>query len=381
MTAVAAFTFSGYPFVVADFLISGPPIATTPVIPTVLDLGDHVRECEKYVPRGLKQKIALLSGGLVMGWSGRASVASDVIGELKMRMDYESYDAEGINRYLDGQGASTWQDLSLVGFVRNHDGTYDQFGRECWRDDTADLTGLCHIGKGGKKMRDTLASQIRTPWRFAHLKDVENLERQYYEAIGSTLLAVGTLHASELISPACVEESWGGGYEMAMFGRDGFSKLDDTTFLFWAATQDHDSLQIPQMPCHLLNYKYIDDALAIRSINFSYNESTSVFDGDERRFLVPPVYRELTPTEKASFPVSNLNAEHLCCYFALKPNESTGDCHILTTGRVGRAAEAYVQITEGGGTIGIQPSRRCLEDLQSSFRGYLSRTMLTAAEE
>ena len=136
MTAVARIAIAEYPMLLADLLLSGPPLsAPLALIPTVDDLSVVFPFNSERVPHGLCQKIAIVSPNLVVGWSGSYSTARDVISELRRRVVAKRYTDEDLQRDLNSLLPPHEADnsIGLVGFTRDPDNRIAYWGRNYYR--------------------------------------------------------------------------------------------------------------------------------------------------------------------------------------------------------------------------------------------------------
>jgi hypothetical protein len=115
MTAVARLEVNGWPLLFADLLISAPAARGSQVSLPGVDVIYHADVVR--AARGLHQKIAILADNVAIGWAGKYSVASDVIGELKERCEHKAFNAKHVEDYLRGQRRSVWKEISVAGFV------------------------------------------------------------------------------------------------------------------------------------------------------------------------------------------------------------------------------------------------------------------------
>ena len=86
MTLIARLAINDFPMLVGDLLLSGPSVPDTQDdVPTTENLTAIFPAGSTYVPRGLRQKIAVVADNLVVGWTGRLITAQEVIAELRRK--------------------------------------------------------------------------------------------------------------------------------------------------------------------------------------------------------------------------------------------------------------------------------------------------------
>ncbi len=317
MTAVARFAVQECPMLLADLLLSGPPLpGVTAKVPTVDDLSAAFPPGSPIVPRELCQKIAVVSENLVVGWAGGYDTARRVIGDLRQVDADQRFTNETLQRHLDGLDKSTWAEsgdpysIGLVGFIRDPDNRIAQFGRSYFKLDTQLFGKVGLLGSGLDDFEKFLQPTQELP-------EATNVTMNVLQqSIGFGLTMGGSLLRVELENPASLQQFYGGGYEIAVSELGKFKKLDDVTYVFWWVETDGPRLRGGLMPSRAFRYSYKDDLLRIRSVAFVQNSARTV--AREQLFLVPPVYRDVRPDEEADKSVPPLNARWLCNYFLVR---------------------------------------------------------------
>src|SRR5262245_2684710 len=123
MTIVARFGIQGCPMLMGDLLLSGPELPGSKVfLPTTEDFSAIFPAGSTKVPRGIRQKIAVVSDKLVVGWAGKLSIAQNVIAELVRRSQSEPFTRESLQQYFDGLNQAVWEELGLAGFIEDDAG-------------------------------------------------------------------------------------------------------------------------------------------------------------------------------------------------------------------------------------------------------------------
>ncbi len=212
---------------------------------------------------------------------------------------------DGLNRYFDNLGSAVWRHLGLVGFVRENGTTLAQFGREFFWKQTAayGLVGL--LGSAITDMENALDS-------LGEMRPSVPINAAQ-EAVARGMGITGPLLTIEMMSAESIRRFYGGGYEIATLDGNKFTKIGDLSYLFWTAHFDGSSeIRISQAPHRVFRYEYFGDLLVIRSIAISTNEKR--VSCKPSLYLVPPVYRELTASEKSNPPVPSFNSKWLCNY-------------------------------------------------------------------
>jgi hypothetical protein len=155
MTAVARIAIQECPMLVADLLLSGPPLpGVTASVPTTDDLSAAFPPGSSIVPRELCQKIAVVSEDLVVGWAGGYDTARAVIGELQRLDAAQHFTNESLQRHLESLNPSVWAEsghpdsMGLVGFIRDPDRRIAQFGRSYFKLDSQLFGKVGLLGSG-----------------------------------------------------------------------------------------------------------------------------------------------------------------------------------------------------------------------------------------
>ena len=317
MTAVARIAIQECPMLLADLLLSGPPLpGVTASLPTVDDLSVAFPPGSPIVPRELCQKIAVVSENLIVGWAGGYDTARAVIGELRRLDVARRFTNESLQRHLDSLDPSVWAEngdpysIALVGFIRDPDNRIAQFGRSYFNLDTQLFGKVGLLGSGLDDFEKFLQQTQQLPESDNIIMNV------LQQSIGFGLQMGGSLLRIELESPASLQQFYGGGYEIAVSELGKFEKLDDVTYVFWWVETDGPKLRGGLLPSRAFRYSYQDDLLRIRSVAFVSGGTGTI--AREQLFLVPPVYRDVHPDEEADHSRPPLNARWLCNYFLVR---------------------------------------------------------------
>ncbi|MGH8729306.1 MAG: hypothetical protein ACREV9_14400 [Burkholderiales bacterium] len=309
MTAVARLGIQRCPMLIGDLLVSGPEFpGSTAFIPTTDEFSAIFPPGCAWVPRGLRQKIAIVDDGLVVGWAGDLAIATDVIADLVQKSASVPFTKESLRHYFDGLSEAVWKEIELVGFIDDHTGM-TPFCSESTIEFPTQLFGKVGLlGSGAKDLEKILRGLSQLPQGDRSLNPVE-------QSVGFGLQLTGILLNVEIATLKNLSNFYGGGYEIATLLNGKFAKLDDVTYLFWTAYVDSKEVRISRLPVRACRYAYHEDMLLIRSARFEdKGESRAI---DERLFVISPVYREAQPRELSSITPPSLNARHLCNYFLI----------------------------------------------------------------
>jgi hypothetical protein len=341
----------------ADLLLSGPPLlAALDPVPTVDDLAVVFRFDSERVPRGLCQKIAIVSPNLVVGWSGSYDTARDVISELRRRVVAERYTNEALQRDLNNLLPSydAKNSIGLVGFIRDPDNRIAQFGRNYIKLNTKVFGDVGLLGSGLDDFEKFLTRNETLPVADNHLQ-LNVLQR----SVGFGLSMSGALLTFEVSSGAGLTDLYGGGYEIAVSERGEFKKIDDVLYAFWSVDVEGEQMRGNFLPSRVFRYAYKDDLLRIRSVSFVRRAKTTSIS--EQLFLVPPVYRDLRSHEKADTSKPDLNARWLCNFFVVR--YSDGRSKIFTKVAHQIESREWIRFEDRAEGVGVQVSQRFLEEV------------------
>ena len=104
MTLVARFEVSNSPVLLGDLLISGSerPGADPLKIPTIDDITEiYPEDWEWHRPIGLKQKIAIISDRLAVGWAGKEISATVAINKLREHVLTHGDELDKIREFVE----------------------------------------------------------------------------------------------------------------------------------------------------------------------------------------------------------------------------------------------------------------------------------------
>jgi hypothetical protein len=318
MTAVARLQVNGWPLLFGDLLVSAPAARGSQVSLPSVDVIHHA-DIERGAHR-LHQKIAIVADNIVVGWSGKYSAASDVIGELRQRCEQERFSSKKVEEYLRRQRKSIWKEIGLAGFVLDSDAnSRTTFGCACQTIQSPVFGDVGYLGTGSDLMQTYFRQDFSVP---ACPQDPENLA---IRAVAYGMAAAANFLTMEQFGCESLDNLFGGGYEIATQSYDEFVKLTDVLYAFWRGTLDPEqtSVTLKSFPFLLLRYEYYGDLLVIRALTL--NEKNGIADAREALFAVPPVYRYLTAAERANPPVPRLKSSWLCNYVQILPKRDKMD--------------------------------------------------------
>lgn len=325
MTLVARLLVNRSPLLMGDLLLSGNEVPGQFVnVPTIGSISSVFPEGSLRVPRSMRQKIAVVSDNLLVGWAGGRSAAGSVIRELIEKEREKPFTLDSLEHYLKNLHKSVWEQCGFAGFIKNeHELSYFGFNSLELQTKSSGVAGL--LGTGSDQVAQFL--QNFPGGHAIGTKEPNELGR----ALAYGLSISGSFLSLEIASRESLLNYFGAGYEIASLIDGKFQKLDNVTYVFWYGqmTDDGFGADLHQV----CKYSYINDVLAIRTETLSASNNETYQTKDRSLYAVLPVYRDLTQTESTDLPqlVSrppSFDSKWLCNYFFLW--EPTGGVAIFS---------------------------------------------------
>ena len=241
MTLIVAFEVNGWPVVVGDLLLSGPESQRTPVhIPTIGDTEQVFPSGSGWTIAGLSQKIIRITDYCVVGWSGNKIVATMLIKELKVLSRSARITLELIEESIGALDESAEKlGIALAGWVHNEQGFIGfQFGG--YSVDCASLGRAFVIGSGAETFVEVMKGHPVT------MPDANRRLNRIEATVARALSITGSLLAAESVSAETLLNYFGGGYEIATFGRSKFHKIGEITYILWHVALSDRGITIDQ---------------------------------------------------------------------------------------------------------------------------------------
>ena len=307
MTLISAYNIGMSPVVIGDLLLSGPEQLEKEVeIPVIGDVRRIFPKGSGWSIVGLRQKVNLVADNCVVAWAGSMLAATIVINELRALASVTDPTFEQLAEYFNNIDPGLVQlGVSLVGWVKEENGF-----RRFYFDATttnAGLFGEMSVAGSGTESFLKLIEGMPLTVPAADRK-INSLE----EAISVSLMSTGIMLQSEFHTKETLLNFFGGGYEIATFLKDKFSKIGDITFVCWIAEFHNDSVRL-SLPVLALKQKYVGDILFIRSARFDHSKSDIDMPLVEESYnVVSPLYRVVTAGEVEHIPLPDMNSTFTC---------------------------------------------------------------------
>lgn len=321
MTVVTRFDVDGHPVFISDLLISSEDDTSSARLPTLGAIDQIFPKGSGFVPTGLRQKTAILSPSVVIGWSGSALSARTYLTTLKEIARNQELTIEIIEqttRDLDHQGLIN--ELTTLGAHWNLlKSTVETFGIPPCKKARSDNYGSVYLIGGGWN------------WFGAFMETGNDLtivppdDKSLRAALTGQAIA-GAGAALEVDNGFSLLEYFGGGYEVTTLWANGFRKLEGVTNLVWRG----ESFKAPVefSISHVSKGRYINDFLNIQVLRPGADDSQSADAVKHHRtesFLIPPAYRPIITPATPSFNIEEFNSSIICHYFVVGP-ESQRQC-------------------------------------------------------
>lgn len=318
MTVVIGFIIDTNPLLIGDILISSEEIVGKSIdLPLIGDVRNVFPEGSGYVPTSLRQKLAIISDDLAIGWSGTKIAAKTIINEMIELNKRTPFTKETFEEFINNiDPIIVKQGFSFVGFLNNRETSEilrfrisnDKNFKE-FRDDNGCVV---LIGSG----TDELLNFIEPTGIKPHPPEEDKIQA----TINTGLEYAGSLLSFELATWQSLFSYFGAGYELPTFINNKFIKVGDITYLFWFGNVSNDNVSLSLQ--YFSKYSYIDDILLIRSARVQFIEIENIKIVDDQIFIVDPVYRESTDEEKEKFVKPSYNSNFICNYFLFRKEGS-----------------------------------------------------------
>ena len=308
MTLVARFEVSNSPVLLGDLLISGSerPGADPLKIPTIDDIAEiYPEDWEWHRPNGLKQKIAIISDRLAVGWAGKEISATVAINKLREHVLTHGDELDKIREFVESpvfEEENRTLPFSLTGYAFNdHESLVFAFG--CENVDIENFGRVSLMGTGASRARKIFDELASGQFRYPNAGEVVPAEVSKSPELVALMLS-GHLISSELIDNASLVGLYGGGYEIAYIDSAyKFAKLDGVIYAIWGCYLDGESSRHGLY--QLNHYRYIGDVLLVSCVRFDVTAATLSLrpnrpGEDINYYSVYPIWKRPQPDDRAA---------------------------------------------------------------------------------
>jgi hypothetical protein len=310
MTAIASFRVAGCPALLGDLIISGYENPNRRAgLPTIGDVTNFFPEGSGWTITGLSQKVALISDDCAVTWAGSKLGAQIATTQLRALAKQAPLTKEVIQSFLAKLDPDvTKLGTTLLGFVRDGDDFF-QFSLEPEHEFVMPDGSSAHsAGTGGKHLKDFLQSHTRTrAW------GDENTVHPAQRAYETGLMLGGSLLRTERPLGYTLREYYGGGYEIAVFNGERFTKDTSATFILWDA-REHDEKGFAH-PTRVISYQYDGDFLLVRAQELKISTPGHFTFGEVSFGTVNPIYSNAQYPKELSPSLFTENTHWICHCF------------------------------------------------------------------
>jgi hypothetical protein len=287
MTAILNFQMEGQPIIFSDLLLSTSEHGPAPLLPTAVNPFATIPAESPFRPAGMGQKIAVIHPDLIVSYTGRQSVAEDVVRDLKQKYEHVAPAANELEDYLGALPFSP-AELGMLAML------------------SVEPTRIYHAGLNAASFEDPRFGVVRHAGSGQGevaqlLRSVESISENegrklnpYAKAIGCALTMSGHLIGREIVVGDTLSKYFGGGYDIATRINNSWKKLQDILTIVWAARETLGAVEIAPIPIRLIRQAHEGDMIVIRSL---INEPPAPLE--ERTIIVPAVDREPSASETA----------------------------------------------------------------------------------
>lgn len=297
MTAIASFRVAGCPALLGDLIISGYENPNrTAALPTIGDVTNFFPEGSGWTITGLSQKVALISDDCAVAWAGSKLGAQIATTQLRALAKQAPLTKAAIESFLANLDPDiTNLGTTLLGFVRDGEDFF-QFALEPDNEFIMPEGNFAYTaGTGGKHLKAFLQSYA--PARaWGDEKAVYPAQRAYEAG----LMLGGSLLRTERPLGYTLREYYGGGYEIAVFNGERFTKDTSTTYILWDA-REHDRKGFAH-PTRVISHQYDRDVLLVRAQELKQATPGHFTFGEVSFDTINPIYsnepypKELSPS-------------------------------------------------------------------------------------
>ncbi|MGD9632398.1 MAG: hypothetical protein AB7G28_24630 [Pirellulales bacterium] len=365
MTIVARFSVQGHAFLVGDLMLSGIPMEGRPAIVPTISLNPLRFETTERMPRGLCQKLTIIGDHIAIGWSSdNIAAAQDLFGELRLLNEFDRLTERSLNEHLSRQKSTLWDELGIIGFIRESSDRMRTFSTNCWEFNSVEFGNVGAMGSGWKQVADYIDRETVLPTHENRALNAVELGISY------SLQMMGSFLTSEIVSHDSLWNRYGAGYELATVESGRFCKLPSATFIHWHALYEGgESIRFFRTPLRAFRYAYYDDLLVVRAVEFEDDDIRAKYR--HQTFPVRPVYRTLSHQEKYEHQVPDMNGEWLCNYVYLHGLDFPP--HIITSIRHQPGKTPVVRFTESDGKLEVRVEPEFVETIDRQSKKIINR--------
>jgi hypothetical protein len=268
---------------IGDIAVSAPtpmvPAAHEVFLPTYGPIRAEFPQDWANVVVGTSQKVAILHPRLAVAWSGSRIGAASLLTDLAA---ISKPTLETVEHCIVQQEPSRQtDDVEMLGFLVS-EGVVQPFAAHGLKFERVGSEPLGRFaGTGAVSLRATVEAHV------AQMKAPEaSPEGQIRDAAEFGLCLAGAMMCRDVMSPDSLLQYFGGGYEVVVWGGDGFQKVDDVAHLFFRAPVSAE--RVVSTPFRIIRVHYVHPMVVFRSADIEMPTASTIRYLDEAIHGVMP---------------------------------------------------------------------------------------------
>lgn len=293
-----------------DMLLSGPEtLGRTGAIPTIGAVTNFFPEGSGWTITGLVQKIAIVADNCVVAWAGSQIGAQVAITKLREIAQAQVITSEVVKCFLSDLPQELLSlDLSLIGCLRTDQGFEHFVYGSVIETKMLDGTLVQLAGSGAETVAHVVATAQRG--RLRTNDTLPHSAQKAYELglqLGGLHLRREELHGDTLL------QYFGGGYEVAVYNGERFTKDRGVTYVLWSG-RELDAQGRPR-PDHILTTTYVNDVLLVFSQKLIFGEGAGFNIGEIQLHQINPAHGRVKLPFQPGLELINPKTPWLCHCF------------------------------------------------------------------
>ncbi len=342
MTIIAGLSFSGYPVIISDLLITTSNInqETRGVIPTLTESESHNVD-SKFSIYGMIKKIEIINENFVISWAGDVLKAIAIIGVLKKKFEKSIPSDEEILQEI-----AFSKNVSFIWCViRDEWPKLSSYNTKIKKDGIKPFDELIYSGTGSEAIEEAIDI-------FKNKNSVESIEDIVVDSVCSCLFLFSHLMNHELIykkNSNTLKDHFGGGYDVVCFYDGKFQRINDITYLYLDASITNKGMIKIDGSGIIIKQINKNDSMYIRRLNFEFidgikNEilATKIIEDDSYNLTGKIATKK---NENKIIEDNNLASSFLCINVRVKGSDKGSFADIHKYGNSIAAAEKTIRFT------------------------------------
>ena len=369
MTVVAMLKYGGVPFFLGDILITStakPKIQIS--IPVSSQISEHLSRFQVRSICGLTQKISILSDRLIVAVAGDENQAKDFVETLSFLALLPDLDEVTFSQYTEAIEPNRTNNLQAFGAIIIPDG---EEGDGLWikyfcinleKINSGVFKDSYIAGSGKDGLIEILENM---PANEVNSKTSNNA---YIAAAQLGLIIATQLFGIEFTAGNNLLESWGGGFELAVFRNGRFEKFSDVVYLFFRVIKTGKGKYSLQLVRKIVKLNYFEEILLIRTIEITNKSGEQSLD--DRVHIIFPIHKRDNDYEISDIPTPDFGCKTLCTYIIISDPKGGADCaSVVHSNEAGIDKFRY---TIGSNDIFLSFKKDFVEELLESARKFVN---------